>query len=67
MLITIMQFTTEGYCYAEYQEREVQESGTMNSCTKKAQRVNRMTRQQKSFLPQLDPLEGHKTPQIKLP
>lgn len=64
-----MQFTTEGYCYAEYQEREIQESssGTMNSCTKKAQRVNRMMRQQKSFLPQLDPLEGHKNPRIKLP
>lgn len=47
-----MQFTTEGYCYAEYQEREVQESssGTMNSCTKKAQRVNRMTAE-KFFAP----------------
>lgn len=61
-----MEFTTEGYCYAEYRERE-SSSGTMNICTKKAQRVNRMTRQQKSFLPQLDPLERHKKTQIKLP
>lgn len=61
-----MQFTTEGYCYAEYQEREIQESssGTMNICTKKAPWVNRMTRQQKRFLPQLDPLEGHKKPRL---
>lgn len=59
-----MQFTTEGYCYAEYQEREVQESssGTMNNCTKKAQRVNRMTRQQKSFLPHVRSFRGAQNP-----